>query len=441
MSAADKALWELEALVSPIGQELLDRLARVALTPETELRAGALLRRKYQADLVTAALGQHDLRRRAQAKFTRAQRMYFTRDGLEQATSEVIARHRAKRFDGAIRVADLCCGIGGDLLALADRREVLAVDRDPLHLRMATLNANAYGVAGAVTAVTADVREVDLTGIDAVFIDPARRAQGHRMRAGDCEPPLSWSTSVVERIEAVGIKAAPGIAREEIPAGWEVEFIADRRDLKEAALWSPALAAGTSRATILPEGHVLLPLPGDEVEHRDPGAFLLDPNPAVTRAGLVEDLARTLGVWKIDPRIAFLSSDEELRTPFARTLRVLDSGPWNQKELTARLRALDVGSVDIRRRGLAGNVEEAHRQLKLRGTRRATLVMTRVRDRPWALVCADPDPPNHRPCRTAGAQPDHTEPAKTILKPTGSASSIHYIPTPDNDPLIRRPLL
>ena len=397
MGSINRALGELAALVSPIGQELLDRLARMEVTPETELRVGAQLRREYPAELVRAALGQHELRRRAEAKFSRAQRMYFTRDGLEQASSEVVARYRARRFAGAIRVADLCCGIGGDLLALADGREVLAVDRDPLHLRMATLNADAYGVAGAVTAVPADVRDVDLAGVDAVFIDPARRAQGHRLRAGDSEPPLSWSISVADRIEAVGIKAAPGIARDQVPAGWEVEFIADRRELKQAVLWSPALAASPSRATILPTGHVLVPLPGGEVAHRAPGAFLLDPNPAVTRAGLVEDLARSLGAWKIDPRIAFLSSDEPLRTPFARTLRVLDSGPWDQKALSPRLRALDVGSVDIRRRGLAGNVEDLHRQLTLRGTRAATLVMTRVDDRPWALVCIDPDPSHQDP--------------------------------------------
>jgi len=385
-----EARSQLEALAAPIGRELLDRLAQLEVTPATELRVGARLRRDYPTELVTAALGQHELRRRAEGKFTRAQRMYFTRAGLEQATAEIIARHRTTRFAGASRVADLCCGIGGDLIALAEGREVVAVDRDPLHLRMAALNADAYEVGDAVTAVHADVREADLSSVDAVFVDPARRARGHRMRPGASEPPLSWSTSLVDRIEAVGIKAAPGIARDTVPAGWEVEFIADRRDLKEAALWSPALAAGPSRATILPQGHVLLPLPGDEVEHRDPGAFLLDPNPAVTRAGLVEDLARSLGAWKIDPQIAFLSSDQPLRTPFARTLQVLDSGPWEQKALRPRLRALDIGSVDIRRRGLAGNVEDLHRQLKLRGTRRATLVMTRVDDRPWALICTDP---------------------------------------------------
>ena len=124
---------------------------------------------------------------------------------------------------------------------------------------------------------------------------------------------------------------------------------------------------------------------------RPPGEFLFDPNPAVTRAGLVRELARMIGAWQIDERIAFLSADSPARTPFARVLRVIDSAPWQQKRLPARLRALDIGAVDIRRRGLAGDVELLHRQLRPSGSRRATLVMTRVNDRPWALVCVDAD--------------------------------------------------
>jgi hypothetical protein len=151
------------------------------------------------------------------------------------------------------------------------------------------------------------------------------------------------------------------------------------------------------RATILPGGHSLTPGPGGPVPVRAPGGFLLDPNPAVTRAGVVEDLARLVGAWKIDETIAFLATDAVVRTPFARTLRVIDSAPWDQRRLPARLRALGVGSVDIRRRGLAGDVAALHRQLKLSGPLRATLVMTRVlmtrvRDRPWGLVCVDDGP-------------------------------------------------
>jgi hypothetical protein len=188
----------------------------------------------------------------------------------------------------------------------------------------------------------------------------------------------------------VGIKAAPGIARDAVPGGWEVEFVAVGRDLKEAVAWSPSLAGPATRATLLPGGHTLTPQPGPPVPVAPPGPFLLDPNPAVTRAGLVEELARPLAAWKIDEQIAFLCTDTPVRTPFARTLQVIDSGPWNQKRLPARLRDLGIGSLDIRRRGLAGDVAQLHRQLKLTGSRRATLVMTRVRDQPWALVCLDP---------------------------------------------------
>ena len=151
----------------------------------------------------------------------------------------------------------------------------------------------------------------------------------------------------------------------------------------------PALRGAPTRATLLPAGDQLLANPGDPVGCRAPGEYLLDPNPAVTRAGLVEDLARHLGAWKIDPMIAFLSADSPVRTPFGRTLRVLEHGPWREKDLAARLRAHDIGALDIRRRGLAGDVDVLHRKLRTTGRTPATLVMTRVDDRPWALICVE----------------------------------------------------
>ena len=286
-------------------------------------------------------------------------------------------------------MADLCCGIGGDLIALAEHRPVLAVDVDPLHLRMAQANAEVYGVAGNVRAVRGDVRDVGLSGVDAVFIDPARRSGERRMRAGESEPPLRWCVALAGQSGPVGIKAAPGLPHDEVPAGWELEFIAIRRELKEAVAWSPAMATATRRATVLPGEHTLIPAPGPRVPVRAPAEFLCDPSPAVTRAGLVEELARELGAWKIDERIAFLSCDTPLRTPFGRGLRVIDSGPWNQKRLPAKLRELDIGVVDIRRRGLAGDVGQLLRRLRLTGSRRATVVMTRAKDRPWGLICVD----------------------------------------------------
>ena len=160
-------------------------------------------------------------------------------------------------------------------------------------------------------------------------------------------------------------------------------------------LWSPAFATASRRATILPAGDTLTRAsdePGghaDPVDVGEPGEYLLDPSPAVTRAGLVEDLARLLGARKIDPRIAFLTADHEVATPFARTLRVVESAPWNEKRFAARLRELGVGAADIRRRGLAGDVDQIRRRHTLSGPHRATVVLTRVNDKPWGLICTD----------------------------------------------------
>jgi THUMP domain-containing protein/RNA cap guanine-N2 methyltransferase len=318
--------------------------------------------------------------------------MLLTRAGLEQATSEQVARHRAHRFAGAgERVVDLCCGIGGDLGALGSVVDgvVVGVDRDETHALCARHNARMYGADNAAVVV-ADVRDVRLGGVSAVFVDPARREGGAR---GGSSPPLSWCFGLAA--DRVCVKAAPGLDKDVVPAGWETEFVADHRALKEAVMWSPAWATAGRRATVLPSGASLVADPETApAQIRAPGPFLLDPSPAVTRAGAVADLAAQLGdCWQIDPQIAFLSSGGPLRSPFGRGLVVDASLPFAVKALAAELRRLDVGSIDIRRRGLAGDVDELKRRLRPSGSRFATVVLTRALDKPWAFVCRDLDAP------------------------------------------------
>lgn len=301
-------LARLDALTEPEGRVLLASLRDEDVTGNSGLRLGTQLRRHYPTQLVVDALAQQELRARARTKFSRATDMFFTRAGWEQSSAEIVSEHRRQRYAGCAAVADLCCGIGGDLLSLASEARVLAVDRDPVHLWMARENARVYGVDDRVETREADVRDVDLSGVDAVFVDPARRSGSDRKQAGDSEPPLEWCFDLHQSVGQVGIKAAPGLPHDDAPPGWELEFVAVDRDLKETALWSPALATGRTRATILPLGHTLMAEPGDPVEVGEPDEFLLDPNPAITRAGLVEDLARRIGAHKVDERIAFLTS-------------------------------------------------------------------------------------------------------------------------------------
>ena len=310
-------------LLSPEGRQLLDKLRGLDVTPDRAMRLAAELRGSYPAELVAAALTQQSLRAAAREKFSRAEDMFFTRAGLEMASPEMVARHSARRFGGLTAVADLCCGIGGDLAALAEvAGRVLAVDADADALRFARQNVAVQTPEANVKFVCADVRELPaavIGSVVAVFIDPARRAGGQRLRAGDTQPPLDWCLRLAEQVPCVCIKTAPGIPHELVPAGWETEFVAVGRALKEALLWSPGFATTRRRATVLPGGDTLVAREGAAVPVTAPGGYLLDPSPAVTRAGLVQELARDLGAWQIDPMIAFLSVDEPVRTPFART--------------------------------------------------------------------------------------------------------------------------
>ena len=110
---------DLDALLTGPGAELLASLRDQALTPGTALALGTRLRERYPPALAAAALAQHELRLAARAKFSLALDMFVTPAGLEQASAEVVARHRQDRFAAAGVLADLCCGIGGDLVALA----------------------------------------------------------------------------------------------------------------------------------------------------------------------------------------------------------------------------------------------------------------------------------------------------------------------------------
>jgi len=424
-SRHDGPVSQAAEVLTPAGAELLSRLRGVAVTPDAALQLAEELREQYPPSLVAAALTQRSLRIAAAAKFSRADEMFFTRAGLEQASPELAARHSASRFAGLDLVADLCCGIGGDLVALAGAaRSVLAVDSDPEAIAFARRNVAVSEPTASVVFVCADVRDLALGAgealphgfsaaralppgyrredVQGVFIDPARRDGGRRLRAGDSHPPLDWCLTLAEQLPRVCIKAAPGLPRELVPPGWEAEFVAIGRDLKEALLWSPAFASTKRRATVLsavatgkvsgraevqPDAETLVSEPGAEVPVADPGQYLLDPNPAVTRAGLVAELGHRLGAWQIDPMIAFLSLDQPVSTPFARTLRILQSMPWHERRVAQRLRDLGIGSAELRRRGLAGDVEQIRRRLGLAGDRAATIVLTRRQDRPWCLIC------------------------------------------------------
>jgi hypothetical protein len=380
----------LAVLRTDAGAVLLAEAGALLDSRPSELAVLTRLRLRHPPDLAAAAIETVVLRRRARAKFSHADAMFFSRDGLEQASAEVVAAHTAARFAGCARITDLCCGLGGDSIALARQAQVVAVDRDPLRLALARANAEVYGVADRVETWCATVPDGPLPDADAAFCDPGRRTERGRTFAPErYDPPLSRVLALRDRYPALGVKVAPGIGDEALPPGCEVEFVELRGELKQATLWLGPLAGAERRATLLPQGVSLAFDPTAPAPAVDaPRAYLYEPSPAAIRARLVAQLARDLDAVQLDPTTAFLTADRLTETPFVATFAVDEWLPFNLKALRARLRALRVGRVVVKKRGSPLDPQQLERDLRLDGEgEERVLVLTRVRGRHAAILC------------------------------------------------------
>jgi SAM-dependent methyltransferase len=412
-------LADFELLLTNPGQELLTRLTG-GYEESIALSLSAKLRMEFPPDLVATALTQARLRTRATTKFgDRANRMYFTTAGYEQATRTSVANLRAQRYkDAAVsRVADLCCGIGGDALAFAEAGiEVLAVDRDPVTCAVLKANARAFGLADLIEVRCEDVEAANLSSCDAVFLDPARRtARGRTFDPEAYSPPWSFAVALAERGKrATGFKVAPGLPHDLIPPGAQAEWVSDGGEVKEAGIYFGALAQAAStpaltsasafsptrtsatfgspprQATLLPGGHRL-----ESADVPDPtpgpvGKYLYEPDGAVIRAHLLGELAELLEAHTIDPTIAYLTSDRAAvgptRSPFATGYEITDVLPFNVKRLRALVAERGYGTLTVKKRGADIDPAVLRKQLRPSGPNSAVLIVTRVADAHTAIL-------------------------------------------------------
>ena len=258
------------------------------------------------------------------------------------------------------------------------------VDLDEARLLLAAQNAAVLG--RRVSLVRADVTTLVPRGD--VFADPARRSGGRRVfDARSYTPPLAVVLGWLPRLRSLGVKVAPGLDHAAVPDGVELELVSLRGEVKEAVLWAGAARRGSARsATLLPAGATLRGDPVAPPAVRPPGRWLLEPDGAVVRAHLVEQVVAAVDGWLLDATIAYVSADRPAPTPYGTWFEVLEVLPFGLKRLREVLRAHDAGPVVVKKRGTAVEPDVLRRQLGLRGSREVTVVLTRSAGAQVAMV-------------------------------------------------------
>jgi hypothetical protein len=381
-----------------------EALAAASAEPEPgSLAASVRLRERFGPELAAAAVTQVVLRRRAATKFgAAADRLFFTRDGLEQASRPEVAAHHAARLvaAGARRVVDLGCGIGTDALAFGwAGLEVTAVEIDPVVAAVARVNLAAANLPVRTEVVVGAVEDVwpalaDRSGTShesAVFCDPARRAdRGRSWRVEDLSPAWSFVTGLLDGLQPTGVKLGPGLPHEVIPGGVEAEWVSVFGDAVEVGLWSGpgAIPGRWSALALAAEAGPAERLVSDG---SDPGSgsvrrHLYEPVGAVIRSRGIGALAARLEATTLHGEIAYLTTDQLLATPFATGFEVLEVFPYSERALRQWAARAGVGALEIKTRGLRLDPAALRRRLRLRGDQTATVVLTRTDQGALVLV-------------------------------------------------------
>jgi hypothetical protein len=365
---------DVRYLRSESGAAALQVVAEFDLTEATRVADVTAARARF-GEWAPALVETTLLRRRAAAKLAGlcdVSRWLFTDEALQQASAGPVARHRANRLAGRV-VHDVTCSIGTELAALrAVAARVVGSDIDPVRLAMAQHN-----LADTVALCRADALH-PVTRDTTVVADPARRHRGRRrFDPGNYQPSVGQLLNVYRRRDLV-IKCAPGIDFDGLGFDGEVEVTSYGGSVREACLWSAGLTEPgvRRRASMLDRCEQITDAEPDDCPVRPPGRWIIDPDGAVVRAGLVRHYGARYGLWQLDPDIAYLSGDQ--LPPGQRGFEVLEQLPFGEKKLRHALTALDCGPLEILVRGVDLDPDVLRRRLRLRGGRPLSVVVTRI---------------------------------------------------------------
>lgn len=335
------------------------------------------------------AFGQWDCRERGKTKFAAAESMLLTRTALEQATHERVAAYHASRFPPGVLVADLCCGIGGDLIALATRGPAIGFEVDPELAEHASHNLRVHGLEAEVRVASGLDHASDF---EFVFADPSRRPGGRRtLDPSRFEPDPFALAEKMKEMNLAALKLSPMLDDDVLESfGGELEFVSFGGECREALVWLGRSVEVGRWAVQVETGSSIRAGPACfwSIEALD---WIAEVDPAVIRAHALGVLGSSLGAAELGTSTGYLTADELPQSPWIRRFRVVYDGPWRPQEIQAELRSRKVRLSAIKTRARGVDPTLARAKLRDEGPVELVLMLYPVEKRVRAALVEPKD--------------------------------------------------
>ena len=189
-------------------------------------------------------LSQIKIQKRNLKKIQISNELLFTEQGAQQSSSWELAKYHARKFEAFNNVADLCCGIGVDLINIAKGKEqVYAIDLDADTLKLAEYNCRNQNLKN-INFNFGSAEEFNKI-VDAIFIDPDRRpGTSRKIAPEEYSPPFSKIMELNKICPNIAVKLSPAIdyKRLDLPNDSTLEFVSENGTLKEILLCMGKLA-------------------------------------------------------------------------------------------------------------------------------------------------------------------------------------------------------
>jgi hypothetical protein len=334
-------------------------------------------------------------REHARRKFPEPQKMLFDREGLEQSTHAAVAAFHASLFDSSDTLLEVCSGLGADSIEFSKKvRKLYMVESDAARSAFSRFNCLNLGNHEKCVVIDSLFEDADIPDdLTSLYADPSRRISGKRIIEPDeYSPALTQITDFaktrkIENGKCI-IKLSPLCEYDALLREGRVDVISLDGEVKEVLFFLDNEKAGSVRAVVLGhnnfEPYTVIAIQREEGLSKSIqpiGSYIAEPDNAIIRAGVVNELAHRLHASFLQSQTAYLTLETKGDENGYRAYKVIDAFDFNAKKMKEYLKSKKIEALSVKKRGLRETSEELQKKIGIkRGSNSLFLFLWRIGD-------------------------------------------------------------